>query len=583
MKNLFIKYIFFLGFLWFILLGIIDTYGCSQTLNSSALTLILNDQSSEYNLSKNIEIFTDPEQKLTIKNITNSPYNHQFIQNQQIIPNLGFTKSAIWIRFTVINQANKTREWLLVISNNLLDKIDLYLPSQTNNEENFTVQHSGRLIPLSGQEIYYYNFVLPLQLAPSKETTIYLCFTSKSLLILPLTLWSRAAFFQNYQISQFIVGIGYGAILMMIGYNFFIFLLLKDKSYLYYILFVSSFIINQAYSDNIIYWFVWLEWSNQFSIEIFHCLTIITGLLFTTSFLEIRQNIPQLYKIISILLIITVIVTLLIPWVDFGIIMVRVLLLAELLILFRAMIVIFGQKIPAIRYFFLAIIGLLFSTITMLISGFDIFKNFQTQYNLLIAKILFVLLLSLALADRLNIMGKELEREARIDGLTGVANRRFFDETLQREWQRSLRYQQYLSLILCDVDYFKLYNDYYGHQQGDICLIKVAQSLNNIVKRGGDLVARYGGEEFGVILPNTNSNGAKKVADLIGREIHKLKITHPKSQVSEYVTISCGICSVIPQHNSSISILIQGADKALYKAKKEGRDRVELFTNNCSS
>jgi diguanylate cyclase (GGDEF)-like protein len=186
-------------------------------------------------------------------------------------------------------------------------------------------------------------------------------------------------------------------------------------------------------------------------------------------------------------------------------------------------------------------------------------------------------------AAALKAANDKLQRLADIDGLTQVANRRRFDEFLNQEWHRLKREQTPLSLILCDVDYFKLYNDYYGHQQGDICLIKVAQSLNNIVKRGGDLVARYGGEEFGVILPNTNSNGAKKVADLIGREIHKLKITHPKSQVSEYVTISCGICSVIPQHNSSISILIQGADKALYKAKKEGRDRVELFTNNCSS
>jgi diguanylate cyclase (GGDEF)-like protein len=172
---------------------------------------------------------------------------------------------------------------------------------------------------------------------------------------------------------------------------------------------------------------------------------------------------------------------------------------------------------------------------------------------------------------------QELNRLANLDGLTEVANRRCFDEYLEREWKRQAREQQNLSLILCDIDYFKRYNDYYGHQAGDACLQQVAQSIKATLQRPADLVARYGGEEFAIILPNTPPEGALHVAELIRSNVKQLQIVHAQSQVSAYVTLSLGITSQIPNPKLAMDSLINLADKALYIAKEKGRNACYLM------
>lgn len=173
----------------------------------------------------------------------------------------------------------------------------------------------------------------------------------------------------------------------------------------------------------------------------------------------------------------------------------------------------------------------------------------------------------------LQAANEKLERLATLDGLTQIPNRRRFDEYLQQEWQRLVREQRPLSLILFDVDYFKPYNDHFGHQQGDEGLIAIAQAANQAVKRSVDLLARYGGEEFGVILPNTSRSGAENVAKAIQREVAALKLPHPKSEVNDYLTVSMGIASVVPNPEQALEELIAAADAALYQAKRRGRNR----------
>lgn len=173
---------------------------------------------------------------------------------------------------------------------------------------------------------------------------------------------------------------------------------------------------------------------------------------------------------------------------------------------------------------------------------------------------------------------QQLQRLVCIDGLTQVANRRRFDEYLAIEWSRMAREQQPLSLILCDVDYFKLYNDTYGHLEGDTCLQQVAAAISRGLKRPADLVARYGGEEFAIVLPNTNPLGAFQVADKLRQEINQLMIPHTTSTVSDYLTLSLGVASTVPSQKFSIEQLMEAADKALYQAKKQGRNRVIVKT-----
>lgn len=169
---------------------------------------------------------------------------------------------------------------------------------------------------------------------------------------------------------------------------------------------------------------------------------------------------------------------------------------------------------------------------------------------------------------------EELYRLATTDGLTYIPNRRRFDEYFRQQWQQMMREQAPLSLLLCDVDFFKRYNDTYGHQAGDRCLQAIAQGISYAVKRPADLVARYGGEEFAIILPNTDLEGATKVARQIQSEIDKLAISHISSGVSSSVTLSIGIASIVPMPKILPAYLMQTADTALYEAKKQGRDRI---------
>jgi len=177
--------------------------------------------------------------------------------------------------------------------------------------------------------------------------------------------------------------------------------------------------------------------------------------------------------------------------------------------------------------------------------------------------------------QQLTNANQELQRLAGIDRLTQLANRHYFDETLEREVRQMHRAQTPLSLILADVDYFKAYNDYYGHLQGDRCLQEIAQGIQQAVRRPQDLVARYGGEEFAIILPQTNAAGAIAVARNIRHQIQTLHIPHAQSKVSDHITLSLGIVCAFPEENCSAAQLIQAADRGLYRAKEQGRDRLE--------
>jgi diguanylate cyclase (GGDEF)-like protein len=181
----------------------------------------------------------------------------------------------------------------------------------------------------------------------------------------------------------------------------------------------------------------------------------------------------------------------------------------------------------------------------------------------------------LKLTQRLEELNQMLQRLSSLDGLTGVANRRHFDLVLKQEWRRAIRDATPLSLILIDVDFFKAYNDTYGHQMGDECLKRVADSLKGVLKRPTDLIARYGGEEFVVLLPKTDIEGASALAEEMRTAVEALRITHARSQVTDRVTISLGVATIVPNRDSSSTELITEADQALYGAKQGGRNRVK--------
>ncbi len=176
--------------------------------------------------------------------------------------------------------------------------------------------------------------------------------------------------------------------------------------------------------------------------------------------------------------------------------------------------------------------------------------------------------------QRLAQANKILQRLSSLDGLTGIANRRRFDQLLKKEWLRAIRHSSSISIIMLDIDFFKLFNDTYGHQGGDDCLKQVAETLENSIHRETDMVARYGGEEFVAILPETGVHGALEVAKNMCSKIEDQHIPHKNSKVADHLTISVGVATAIPERGSQPETLIAAADKALYEAKNNGRNQV---------
>jgi diguanylate cyclase (GGDEF)-like protein len=173
-------------------------------------------------------------------------------------------------------------------------------------------------------------------------------------------------------------------------------------------------------------------------------------------------------------------------------------------------------------------------------------------------------------------LNEELHQLSLLDGLTGIGNRRCLDEVLAREWKRAVREQAKLAILMIDIDYFKLFNDTYGHLAGDECLKKVAATINGIIKRPMDFAGRYGGEEFAVILPATDEQGAMTVGEKIRLTIEVAAIPHKRSYLGGVVTVSIGVAVMIPKVTTDAVLLIDAADQALYTAKSSGRNQVIL-------
>lgn len=226
-----------------------------------------------------------------------------------------------------------------------------------------------------------------------------------------------------------------------------------------------------------------------------------------------------------------------------------------------------GYEVGAVDYLFKPIEPIILqSKVKVFLDLYNQKKLVEEQTELLELKIKELM--------ELKDMNFELESLTMTDGLTGISNRRYFNEYIEKGWKNCMRSGEPISLIMADIDFFKAYNDNYGHLKGDECLIEVARTIMSCVDRPMDFTARYGGEEFAIVLPETDMNGAMHIAERLRKEIEKLSIKHEYSSISTYITISLGVTTIIPTQALSIQEFIDNADKGLYKAKSSGRNQI---------
>ncbi len=564
-------------------------------------------------LSEYFSILEDSDKTLTLANIQTSEISERFQLNETLgnYLNFHYTSSAYWLRLHLKNSSDKPSVWMLEIPYPPLANIAFYQPSG----QGYQTIHSGYSVPFAQRPYRNRFFVLPISIPAYANQLVYLRIETPNAMIIPAKLWQQNAFYEHERTDYIIQALYFGMVIAMVLYNLLIFTILRDVNYLLYVIFsclsALSMIFYSGLSSEL------LPWSDstlgtKIGASTTAAWLFVIFLLFMRRMLSTSIIVPKLDYLLKLFIGINIALPFFLVLLFEQVIKYRsiIVLISSLLILVVSLICALKRQRSA--YFFMAAFSFLFLAITL--SALSTLSTLQldisdTEIAIQFGSALEMLLLAFALADRyktirqekehaqqllvetlksseqllemrvaertaeLQIANCKLEALSMTDGLTGIANRRCFDEVLKSEWFRAERQNQPLALGMLDVDWFKKYNDYYGHQMGDECLQNVAKVLTTHVCRASDLVARYGGEEFVFIIPAADDARVLHVAQKICETFKKLALAHEASMFG-YVTVSIGVATIIPDKGLSPETLIKNADMALYRAKEQGRNTV---------
>ena len=563
--------------------------------------------SSRMALGSGIEFLEDPDGRLTL-DAAMEP-SRQWQTNPDDVFSRGYSGSAWWLRFDLHNPSPDAR-WLLEISYAVLDRIDLFQLDADGNRRQVTL---GDHLPFLQRPVPHRYFVVPISLQQGERISLYLRLESASSLQAPLTLWDPALFYTEDVGRTVVQGIYFGGLLIIALYNLLVYLVLGERSYLYYVGNVLSMMMFVASLNGWSYQFLWpsaVYW-NEASTVFFVSLLLLFAWAFSGRFLDVG-SIARSYTLLHR------------TNIGFCIIMAVVSLTASyaftirILLPYAALCCLWGLYIgiaawrnghPSARYFTLAwTILLLGGFIFALNKNHIVPRNLFTDYTLQAGSLLEVLLLSFALAERINReralrlhaqkealdtqrsanealekrvaertlelqdANRKLQELSDTDQLTGLKNRRHLNSYLDKEFARALRYQHNVAVLMIDVDHFKSVNDNYGHLTGDDCLQEIAARVSREMRWPSDLAARYGGEEFCVVLPETGVDGALTVAERIRSKIEAAPMASRTWDLR--LTVSIGLKVGTPTVPQDASRFVDQADAALYQAKDQGRNQV---------
>lgn len=553
------------------------------------------------------------------------------VQDREI-PSFGFSDTPYWLRFSVENNDLKTLNRVLEISYPILDYVSLY--AVKDNQIVDSVEF-GDMLPFDSREIKHRNFLYSFNLEPKVKLDFYLRVLSDGSIQVPMTIWEQKEFLLQDQRKQLWQGLFYGAMVVMLLYNFFLYISLRERSYLFYVLFVAMSLASQAAVRGDAFQYLWPDsvfWHNK-SVAFFTIAIMVTGYSFVMEFLELKEKDPRAYKVLFGIVLITLMMSVSSFFAPYSLVMSSSSYFAFPVIIYALFVSIrlsFKRDRTA-QYFTIAWLAFSAGFMAFVLNKTGVVpRTFLTEHGVQIGTVLNVSLLSFALAERIHRMNRnvfkaqeasrvsdkiaqeaqlkalkvqkqanetleenvkkrteelqnalnelselnlKLEELSSVDALTNVKNRGFFETQYDDEWKRASREKASLALLMIDIDFFKKINDQYGHLAGDKCLKVVAETIQNSVKRPIDTLARYGGEEFAVILPGTELEGARYVAEKIRKDIESLKVDFEGKPI--LLTASIGLAVIIPEDDND-RVLISSADSALYKAKLSGRNRVVI-------
>ncbi len=604
---------------------------CGATLTLAAepvvqAKLVIDSRADSYPLSQALLTLEDASGALTIDAVSGAAYASRFrpalLSNNEI--NFGYSHSAYWLALPLDVAADTPSQWLLEIDFPSLDRVEVYVPQRGGG---YDMSVAGDLQPFSERPYAHRNLVFPLRLAPGVHT-LYLRVRSEGTLTIPATLWQPEALHRHDQGSYATLSVYYGMLLALLLYNLLLYFSTREPVFIYYVAFVTSMAIGQASDNGLGNQFLWPQWPSFGNIALPSGMaaTGCFGALFTRVFFTTWSDFPRLNRILLLLAAIFALGALsplVVPY-QFAAISVSLGGLVGSLIFAAAGVYCLSQKHPGARYYLIAWTTLLIGAAVLAARNLAwLPTNALTLHAMQIGSALEMLLLSFALADRLNVMRrakdlatqeamdtkqkmvdalrvhetelesrvaqrttdleranlrlrdkeKELEHLARHDALTGLANRALLDERLLQVLTRAQRNNSSAALLVVDLDEFKTINDTHGHAAGDQLLLAVAERLTSNV-RAVDTVARFGGDEFVIVMENLRERDeAVRIAQKLVTEIG-----NPYRIEAGIVHIGASIgIAICPPDASDPDGLLRCADAAMYAAKSAGRNQWRAY------
>lgn len=570
----------------------------------------LDDRFSSEAIGRHLRVLEDKGGRMGLADVQAAlPQPNRWEDRHSDNLNFGYSRSAFWLHGELLNGAVHQQDWLIGMRYPLLDYVDIYVVWPDGHVQQHT---SGDRRPFNTRSVHDRNFYFKLHLKPGEQVRLYARIQSQGSLQAPLEISTPQAYEQRAQLEQLLLGIYCGALLAMLVYNLLLSLSMRERVYFYYVAYIGLFGMTQLTLSGVAFEVLWPEspqWGNQAS-PVFMGLAGWSLALFSREFLALRHHKPRAdatMQAVQWLFLTAVPATFLLPYAIPVKIVTLATVITPVLLLFIA-VGLLREGVRLAAYFLAAFAVLLMGVMLTSVHMFGVVqRNALTEYSMQVGSMLEFALLSFALAHRLKLARRQYERlrdahaaelETRVqdrtreldhalaeltaanerlhtlteqDALTGLKNRMYLSERLPEMWRQAQRWHTPLSVMMIDVDHFKQVNDQYGHLAGDEALKLVAGVLKQTVQRPGDHAVRYGGEEFLVVLPQTHTVGAVHIAESIRLGVQALGFKWGDKPIA--LTVSIGLASVVPTPELPVQALLNAADKLLYKAKQEGRNR----------